>query len=150
MTKNFSYVGDFWNDKISSIIVVSGTWQFWRHANFQKGPGDTDWILRPGYYPWVEAAGISDHQISSFSVKFLRPLRKTHNPGRGPPNGGVGLRCVLRATLQPCEAAPRILVLQPAELREVQGVDFWRIAPKGAAGSFNRIRRRTCLQPVHT
>ena len=29
----YSYVGDDWNDKISSVIVISGTWQFFEHAN---------------------------------------------------------------------------------------------------------------------
>src|SRR5258707_1088749 len=47
---NYSYVGDHWNDQISSIIVVSGTWQFWRDAGF-SGVGDSPWILTPGYYP---------------------------------------------------------------------------------------------------
>ncbi|MDB9372490.1 CAP domain-containing protein [Nodularia sphaerocarpa] len=32
---NSSYIGDFWNDKISSIKVYSGTWDFFEHANFQ-------------------------------------------------------------------------------------------------------------------
>src|SRR5262249_60376195 len=103
MTKNFSYVGDFWNDKISSIIVVSGTWQFWRHANFQKGPGDTDWILRPGYYPWVEAAGISNDQISSFSVNFLSPLNKAYNRARRPLTAGGGGASALAAPSHPEE-----------------------------------------------
>lgn len=61
----YSYVGGHWNDQISSIIVVSGTWQFWRDANF-KGVGDRSWILGPGYYSWVEAVGIANDTISSF------------------------------------------------------------------------------------
>jgi hypothetical protein len=70
---NYSYVGGHWNDQISSIIVVSGTWQFWRNANFQPGPGDRDWILGPGYYSWVEAVGIPNDQISSFGVRSFGP-----------------------------------------------------------------------------
>jgi len=70
---NYSYVGGHWNDQISSIIVVSGTWQFWRNANFQPGAGDRDWILGPGYYPWVEASGIPNDQISSFGVRSFGP-----------------------------------------------------------------------------
>ena len=57
-----------WNDKISSIVVVSGTWQFFRHANFQKGAGDSDWILGPGYYKFTPEAGIPNDEISSFKV----------------------------------------------------------------------------------
>jgi Beta/Gamma crystallin len=61
----YSYVGDSWNDTISSIIVVAGTWQFWRDRDFQ-GVGDQPWILGPGYYSWVEAVGIPNDTISSF------------------------------------------------------------------------------------
>jgi hypothetical protein len=70
---NYSYVGDSWNDKVSSIIVVAGTWQFWRHSNFVAGAGDRDWILGPGYYSWVEAFGIPNDQISSFAVRSWAP-----------------------------------------------------------------------------
>ena len=28
LDQDYSYVGDFWNDKISSIKVYSGTWEF--------------------------------------------------------------------------------------------------------------------------
>lgn len=58
----WGYVGDWWNDKISSIIVVSGTWRFYLHANFQ-GPY---WDLKQGYYNWVENARIPNDVISSF------------------------------------------------------------------------------------
>jgi len=61
----YSYVGDFWNDKISSLIVVTGVWQFWRDPNFQ-GVGDLPWVLNPGYYSWVENVGIPNDTISSF------------------------------------------------------------------------------------
>jgi hypothetical protein len=69
---NYSYVGDHWNDQTSSIIVVSGTWQFWRDANFQ-GIGDNPWILGPGYYNWVENVGIPNDTISSFAVNNWGP-----------------------------------------------------------------------------
>jgi hypothetical protein len=58
----WGYVGDFWNDKISSIIVVSGVWRFWQDA----GLSGNHWDLGPGYYDWVVAAGIPNDIISSF------------------------------------------------------------------------------------
>ena len=61
-----SNLGSAFNDKISSIVVVSGTWQFFRHADYGKDPGDADWILTPGKYPWVGAVGIPNDQITSF------------------------------------------------------------------------------------
>ncbi len=47
---SYSYVGDDWNDIISSIIVHSGTWEFWEHANFQG----RCLTLGPDYYPTLE------------------------------------------------------------------------------------------------
>jgi hypothetical protein len=55
-----------WNDSISSVIVVSGTWQFFRHINFQAGPGDGPWILKRGFYKFLPEAGIPNDEISSF------------------------------------------------------------------------------------
>lgn len=41
-----SYIGDFWNDKISSIKVYSDTWEFFENANFQG----RSFRLEPGEY----------------------------------------------------------------------------------------------------
>jgi hypothetical protein len=56
---------NFFNDKVSSIVVLAGTWQFFRDAGFQ-GPYPT--VLGPGLYPWVEAVSIKNDDMSS-----LRP-----------------------------------------------------------------------------
>lgn len=56
------FVGGWWNDKISSIVVVSGTWRFYEHWHFEG----RYWDLGPGYYRWVEDAGIPNDIISSF------------------------------------------------------------------------------------
>ncbi|MBD2492116.1 CAP domain-containing protein [Aulosira sp. FACHB-615] len=42
-----AFVGDFWNDKISSIKVYSDTWEFFEHGNFQG----RSLRLTPGEYP---------------------------------------------------------------------------------------------------
>ncbi|MCC5465559.1 beta/gamma crystallin-related protein [Pelosinus baikalensis] len=59
---NWYYVGGFWNDKISSMVISSGVWQFFQHAHYQGAY----WVLGPGYYRWVEAANIPNDIISSF------------------------------------------------------------------------------------
>lgn len=59
---NWYYVGDWWNDKISSIVVVSGVWEFFEHHHYEG----RKWTLRPGYYSWVVDAGIPNDIISSF------------------------------------------------------------------------------------
>ncbi|MGH4011757.1 MAG: beta/gamma crystallin-related protein [Pseudonocardiaceae bacterium] len=65
---NYLYVGSWWNDKISAIIVVRGTWRFYQHRDY-KG---AYWDLRgPAYYPWVEDANIPNDIISSFRVIAL-------------------------------------------------------------------------------
>jgi hypothetical protein len=46
-----SHIGPY-NDTISSVVVVSGKWRFYEHANF----GGRHFDLSPGYYPSVAAA----------------------------------------------------------------------------------------------
>lgn len=60
----WSYVGDNWNDSISSVIVLSGTWQFWENAGF-NGASTT---VGPGWYTWVENPqfNMQNNSISSF------------------------------------------------------------------------------------
>jgi hypothetical protein len=57
------YTGDEKNDKISSIIVVSGKWQFYIDANFQYPTGG---VLGPGYYAYVGDYGLCNDCISSY------------------------------------------------------------------------------------
>jgi hypothetical protein len=70
---NELYVGDHWNDQISSIIVVSGTWQFFEHANFG---GAASHPIGPGYYSFVESpvVNIANDSISSFRVVSFNPV----------------------------------------------------------------------------
>ena len=42
---SFHYIGDFWNDRISCLIVVSGIWRFYRDE-YYKG---RSWDLGPGF-----------------------------------------------------------------------------------------------------
>lgn len=59
----YSYVGDGWNDTISSVIVLSGTWQFFENAGF-AGASTT---VGPGWYTFVEnpAFNMQNDTISS-------------------------------------------------------------------------------------
>jgi hypothetical protein len=61
----WSYVGDDWNDTISSVVVVSGQWTFYEHGGF-NGARVT---VGPGYYSFVEHAafggGMTNDTISS-------------------------------------------------------------------------------------
>jgi hypothetical protein len=50
------------NDRISSFVVVSGTWRFYQHSNFKAPLGGT---FTPGIYKWVEAIGVRNDQVSS-------------------------------------------------------------------------------------
>lgn len=61
---NFRRMSREFNDKISSIVVVRGTWRFYRDANYM---GDY-WDLDAGYYPSI--GSVSD-VISSFQcIKY--------------------------------------------------------------------------------
>jgi hypothetical protein len=68
---DYSYVGDFWNDSISSVIVISGTWQFFENADFSGAST----IVGPGYYSFVEnpAFNMQNDSISSFLVVSWDP-----------------------------------------------------------------------------
>jgi hypothetical protein len=48
----WNYVGDNWNDSISSVIVLSGRWQFFENAGFDPNGNST--TVGPGWYTWVE------------------------------------------------------------------------------------------------
>jgi hypothetical protein len=43
---NWSYIGDWWTDKVASIAVLSGVWEFYSERDYK---GDC-WVLGPGLY----------------------------------------------------------------------------------------------------
>ena len=53
---------NFFNDKVSSFVINSGAWQFFRDSNF-TGPASN--VLGPGRYSWVESVGIPNDSVSS-------------------------------------------------------------------------------------
>jgi hypothetical protein len=70
------YVGDNWNDQISSVVVVSGTWTFYENANFNQN-GGAQVTVGPGYYSFVEngcfGGGMQNDSISSFQPVSDQP-----------------------------------------------------------------------------
>ena len=50
------------NDRVSSFIVLSGTWEFYERPDFQI---PYQRRLGPGQYHWVEELGIANDSISS-------------------------------------------------------------------------------------
>lgn len=65
----YSYVGSDWNDKISSIIVYSGWFEFYEHRDF----GSEHWgpvRLGVGQYAFVGDVGIWNDTISSWKAFF--------------------------------------------------------------------------------
>lgn len=64
---SFHYIGDYWNDRISCIIVVSGVWRFYRDE-YYKGP---HWDLGPGYYESFFSEKGPDDVVSSFQAISL-------------------------------------------------------------------------------
>ena len=59
---SFFFLGDFWNDRISSLIIVSGVWRFYRDEYYK---GD-HWDLGPGFYECFFKDKGPDDVISSF------------------------------------------------------------------------------------
>lgn len=64
---SFHYLGDFWNDRISSLIVVSGIWRFYRDEYYK---GDY-WDLGPGFYESFFTEAGPDDVVSSFQAIAL-------------------------------------------------------------------------------
>jgi beta/gamma crystallin len=64
---SFHYIGDFWNDRISSLIIVGGIWRFYRDE-YYKGPS---WDLGPGYYESFFTEKGPDDVVSSFQAVAL-------------------------------------------------------------------------------
>ena len=64
---SFHFLGDFWNDRISSLIVVSGVWRFYRD-DYYKGD---HWDLGPGYYESFFTEKGPDDVVSSFQAISL-------------------------------------------------------------------------------
>lgn len=63
---NLNAIDDnFFNDAVFSFVVISGTWQFSRDANF-AGPDSIP--FGPGVYNWVEDVGIPNDSISSAAL----------------------------------------------------------------------------------
>ncbi len=64
---SFHFLGDFWNDRISSLIVVSGVWRFYRD-DYYKGD---HWDLGPGFYESFFTEAGPDDVVSSFQAISL-------------------------------------------------------------------------------
>jgi hypothetical protein len=54
-----------WQNKVSSFVVVSGVWQFFKDENFQSEQGKN---IGPGQYPSVTAEGIANDSLSSVKL----------------------------------------------------------------------------------
>ena len=45
-TFDWKYVGDWWEDKVASVVVVSGTWELYEKRDYTGAKA----VLGPGYY----------------------------------------------------------------------------------------------------
>lgn len=54
--------GGNWNDEVSSIRILEGSWVFYEHINFT---GRQSPVLGPGNYPNMASIGLEDNTISS-------------------------------------------------------------------------------------
>src|SRR5262245_2352636 len=52
----------FFNDRVSSLAVMSGSWSFFRDSGYRNQYARP---LGPGGYPWVEAVDIKNDDMSS-------------------------------------------------------------------------------------
>ncbi len=74
---SFHYLGDFWNDRISCVIVVSGVWRFYRDEYYK---GDY-WDLGPGFYEsFFTEAGPRRRQLLPSHRADVRRIRSGAAP----------------------------------------------------------------------
>jgi hypothetical protein len=55
------------NDRMSSFVVLSGTWTLFRHANFVELVGGR--TFAPGQYEWVGAFNVPNDAVSSLRAQ---------------------------------------------------------------------------------
>jgi hypothetical protein len=58
----------FFNDRVSSLVVLGGNWEVFRHSEYREPYAV---VLGPGRHPWVGAIGITNDDMSS-----LRPTTR--------------------------------------------------------------------------
>ena len=56
---------NFFNDRLSSFVILEGRWQFFRDSNFGSPASN---VLGPGVYGWVEDFGIPNDSVSSLRL----------------------------------------------------------------------------------
>ena len=64
---------DGWGDRVSSIQILDGVWEFSQHVNY----GGNKTNLGPGSYRWVEDVGIANDSLSSIKRITNTGLRGT-------------------------------------------------------------------------
>ncbi len=57
---------NFFNDRVSSLVALSGDWKLCRHANFE---GMYPYALSSGIYQWLEDIGVTNDDISSLILQ---------------------------------------------------------------------------------
>lgn len=71
------------NDSVSSMVVLSGNWQFFRNSGFDDNYPS---ILGPGLYSWVE-----DFEIRNDDMSSLRTVEQEPNVAGAPLNAHIVL-----------------------------------------------------------
>lgn len=72
----YSYVGDDWNDSISSVIVLSGTWMFFENGGF----GGASATVGPGWYQFVEDPQFNMQNDTISSIACISDQPQGDNP----------------------------------------------------------------------
>jgi Beta/Gamma crystallin len=65
-----------WDNSISSLVILSGTWEFFEDDNFTGGKKTQ---LGPGLYPRVTDQGLKGNSISS--IRLVSPRAAEPPPG---------------------------------------------------------------------
>ena len=72
----WGYVGDDWNDKISSVVITAGTWQLFENGGFTGAST----IVGPGYYQYVEDPSFNMQNDSISSILCISDQPQGDHP----------------------------------------------------------------------
>lgn len=81
--RDLAWIGDVWNDQISSIKVYAGTWEFFEHTDFQG----RSFQLAPGEYPsvttdWNDVISSFKRVLGSSPGGMAQEILNAHNSYR--------------------------------------------------------------------
>ena len=66
--------GKYWNDSISSVIIIRGTWVFYENSSFNEDKHGAVVTVGPGYYSFVEDPSFGGSGMKNDTISSMAPI----------------------------------------------------------------------------